>query len=228
MGTIDLYCERTDPSLWAEPVNVATNAAFLVSAWLVWRLARQSGGPDSSIRVLLGLMIAIGIGSGLFHTFANAATRIFDELPIALFVLAYVWLYCRQVFSFGPVLSAGLLVAALLAAYTGKQFPHVFNGSLMYAPALLLVVGLGLVHLLQTRRAPYDLLAAAGVFVVALFFRTIDNAICPAFPLGTHFLWHILDALACYLATRALIANLPGSPDNRLPRRSSSAPSRSS
>jgi hypothetical protein len=89
------------------------------------------------------------------------------------------------------------------------------NGSLIYVPALFLVVGLGLVHLLQAKNARYDLLAAAGVFVVALFFRTIDNMVCAEFPLGTHFLWHVLGALASYLAMRALIANLAGSTDNQ-------------
>ena len=68
---IDLYCERTDPGLWAEPVNAATNAAFLVSAWLIWRLARQRGQLDGSVRVLVGLAVAIAIGSGLFHIFRN-------------------------------------------------------------------------------------------------------------------------------------------------------------
>jgi hypothetical protein len=29
---IDLYCERTDASFWAEPANALTNAAFLIAA----------------------------------------------------------------------------------------------------------------------------------------------------------------------------------------------------
>jgi hypothetical protein len=209
MGTIDLYCERTDPSFWAEPLNAATNAAFPVAAWFLWRLARRSGGPDGDVRVLLCLMAGIGIGSALFHTFATSMTRILDELPIALTVLLYVWLYCRRILGMKSVLSTGLLVVALLAAYAGKQFPNLLNGSLMYAPVLLLVTGLGVAHLWQVRRERYDLIAAAGAFVAALFFRTIDNAICSAFPLGTHFLWQVLDAVALYLATRALLANLP-------------------
>ncbi len=213
MGTIDLYCERTDPSLWAEPVNAATNAAYLVSAWFAWRLARQSGGSDGGIQVLLALMIFIGIGSGLFHTFATATTRILDVLPIALFILTYLWSYCRRIVGLKPIFSAGMVGAAVLAIYASRQFPQLLNGSLIYAPALILVAGLGLVHLLQARQARYDLLAAAGVFVVALFFRTIDNMVCSEFPLGTHFLWHVLGALASYLAMRALISNLPGTTD---------------
>ena len=153
MEAIDLYCERTGPGLWAEPLNAVTNAAFFVSAWFVWRLAQHSGGPDGGVRMLLGLMIAIGIGSSLFHTFANAATRALDVLPIALFVLAYLWLYCRKIIGIRPIPSAGLLSVVALAIYFGRQFPHLHNGLLTYAPALLVVVGLGLVHMLQARRA---------------------------------------------------------------------------
>lgn len=29
---IDIQCERTSAALWAEPVNVLTNAAFLIAA----------------------------------------------------------------------------------------------------------------------------------------------------------------------------------------------------
>ena len=47
-----------------------------------------------------------------------------------------------------------------------------------------------------------------GVFIAALIFRTIDDAICQAFPVGTHFLRHLSTAVALLLATKALIVNL--------------------
>jgi hypothetical protein len=55
----------------------------------------------------------------------------------------------------------------------------------------------------------FHLLAAAGVFLVSTFFRTIDNAICPYFPVGSHFLWHVLVAVVLYLSVRGLLLNLP-------------------
>jgi hypothetical protein len=35
----------------------------------------------------------------------------------------------------------------------------------------------------------------AAILVISLVFRSADAALCPAFPLGTHFLWHILNAV---------------------------------
>ena len=53
--------------------------------------------------------------------------------------------------------------------------------------------------------AAKGLAAAAGVFLVSLCFRTIDREICAAFPLGAHFLWHLLNALVLWLLLRTAI-----------------------
>ncbi len=34
----------------------------------------------------------------------------------------------------------------------------------------------------------------AGILIVSLTFRTLDRPLCDALPLGTHFLWHIVNA----------------------------------
>ena len=65
MVPVDLYCERTDPGLWAEPLNALTNAAFILSAVLLWQKLMPSGKHDGRLRVLVGLLAAIGIGYGL-------------------------------------------------------------------------------------------------------------------------------------------------------------------
>jgi hypothetical protein len=43
-----------------------------------------------------------------------------------------------------------------------------------------------------------------GIFSLSLVLRTVDAAICPAFPLGTHFIWHLLNGLVLYLGMRLL------------------------
>ena len=35
--TIDIYCERLDPSFWAEPINALTNLAFIAVGFWVLR-----------------------------------------------------------------------------------------------------------------------------------------------------------------------------------------------
>jgi hypothetical protein len=50
------------------------------------------------------------------------------------------------------------------------------------------------------------LLTAAGIFAASLSFRSVDNAVCSVFPVGTHFLWHLLNGLVLLVLVRAAIA----------------------
>lgn len=209
MDHVDLYCERTSPALWAEPLNALTNLAFFLAAWWLWREARRHGQLSSGIKLLLFWLAAFGVGSLLFHTVANTPTRWLDVLPIALFVLTYLCLYAYRVAGLSLGVTAVLAVLFAFAAYIGRQFPHILNGSLIYAPTVVLLLTVSVFHWAKGKHQPIMLLAATAAFLAALFFRTIDNAVCPLFPVGTHFLWHLSAALALLLATKAFIVNLP-------------------
>ena len=205
-----LYCERVDPGLWSEPVNASTNLAFFLSAWAVWDLAQRSRTLSAGIWLLLGLMVTIGIGRTLFHTLAATFAQVLDVVPILLFQISYLWLYSRDIikmrFGYAGELLAGFF---LVASYFGRQFPHILNHSLAYTPAFLLILGLGIYHCHQQKHERFLLLAAAGVMLVSIFLRTIDNAVCRHFPVGTHFLWHLLNAVVLYLSGRGLLLNMP-------------------
>lgn len=210
---VDLYCERIGPGFWAEPVNALTNIGFIFAAWFIWRIVVRGQVHSSSIVATVGMIVAIGIGSFLFHTMATPFTRWLDIIPILLFQLLYIGFYTRRIINL-PVAVIGILLLVFLSASVyGRQFPQVINGSLIYAPALLVISVLGLYHYQSQKVGRSLLLGAASLFLLSIFFRSIDNMICTQFVLGTHFLWHILNALVIYLAMRALIANL--SPESR-------------
>jgi hypothetical protein len=68
---IDVYCERIGPGLLAEPLNAVTNASFLIAAWAAWLLASRLGRLSPEVWGLLALSVAVGIGSGIWHSFAT-------------------------------------------------------------------------------------------------------------------------------------------------------------
>ncbi len=45
---IDLYCERTAPGFWNEPINAISNVGFVIAAILAWRVSQKREGlaPD--------------------------------------------------------------------------------------------------------------------------------------------------------------------------------------
>lgn len=201
---VDLYCERLGPSFWAEPINAITNASFLiaaVAAFLLWR----RGERDWPALALIAVTFLIGIGSFIFHTVATRGAALFDTVPIAVFIYGYLWLALRRFLGLSVWMAPGLVIAFGLLSYAeGLVVPRgTLNGSHAYLPALaaLLVVGW-----LTREAGPRRLLfSAAAVFAVSIFFRSIDQAVCAALPLGTHFLWHSLNGLVLYLLLRAAL-----------------------
>src|SRR5262245_52051879 len=99
---VDLYCERMAAGLWAEPLNTATNLAFLLAALLV---ARQANLKDNGVRLLTILLAVIGIGSFLFHYLGVRWAQFADVIPIVIFQLLAVYLTLRRVMRFAPWLS---------------------------------------------------------------------------------------------------------------------------
>ena len=90
--SIDIYCERLDVGIWAEPINAVTNFAFILAAIIMWiRCKNLVEG-----RVLAFLLFSIGCGSFLFHTFAQTWAAILDVTPILIFILTYIYAANRR------------------------------------------------------------------------------------------------------------------------------------
>ncbi|MDB5813807.1 MAG: hypothetical protein JWN23_924 [Rhodocyclales bacterium] len=203
---IDLYCERTDPSLWAEPLNAITNIAFIVAGVLLWRQLR--GAPrQKELRLLAALIVGIGLCSGLFHVFGTVWGMWLDVGSIALFILVYLHRYLRHIVGW-PTWACWLGVLTFLAADRGiAALGNLgLNGSEGY---MLPGATLCLFTLWSRQRktaATRWLGGATLVFIVSLCARTLDMALCPAWPTGTHFAWHLLNALVLYCCVRGLAA----------------------
>lgn len=194
MRQIDGYCERVDLSYWSEPLNALSNLAFVLAAVLMWRACAGL----APARVLCAILSAIGIGSYLFHTHATVWAGIADVVPIALFILVYLYLVNRDVVGL-RVWSAGLATAlflpyAAMVTTVLNDWPF-FRISAAYwtVPILIFVYALGL-----ARAAPRMAggMAAGGLLLCAsIVLRSVDETLCPHWPLGTHVFWHVLNAV---------------------------------
>ena len=210
---IDLYCERVGPALWAEPLNALSNLSFFVAAWAIWQLARRERGLSPGVGLLVAVVVAIGAGSIALHTLATRWALLADVIPILIFQLLWLWLYARRLIGWDRLTSAMMLGGYLAITMLVMGLPPVLNGSLMYLPALIVVLSLGFHHARAERPGRYDLLAAGTVLAISLTFRTVDREYCEAFPLGTHFVWHLLNGLVLYLAARPLVLRRVSGPE---------------
>lgn len=83
------------------------------------------------------------------------------------------------------------VVTWLIPAWVGEAT----NGTIAYLPALAGYAFFGVVALVHGSPAGWYCIACAVILFAGFVFRAIDQDICQAFPLGTHFMWHVLIAL---------------------------------
>jgi hypothetical protein len=205
---LDLYCERTNPSFWAEPLNASTNLAFLIAAGVAFLQWRRSKSRDLPVLVLIVITGIIGIGSFIFHTIATRGAELLDVIPIALFVYGYLLLaLVRFLRVQAPIAIAIVIGFIVFSQILDGTLPDDFlngSGSYLFPLAALIVVGW---------RVGSDrgrtILAAAALFVVSVVFRSIDQAVCHAFPWGTHFIWHLLNAAVLFILLRTALQTSP-------------------
>jgi hypothetical protein len=229
-----LYCERgTNVALLAEPINAVSNAAFLLAGLVglqlvMWRPPEERN-PD--LFLLPVLVLFIGLGSLAFHLYADQGTALADVVPISLFMLVYFGFALNRFLAVPPGFTVLLVIgfAAIVAitmqvqcgegaiGFAGAELKNAkpcLNGSLFYLPALAALIVVGLVlHERGHRAAPW-LLWAAAIFAVSITFRSLDLAMCDKAmfegrKVGTHFAWHILNALMLFLLLRASLEGGP-------------------
>lgn len=205
---IDVMCERQAPGLLGEPVNALTNIAFFIAAAVMWKRRKSELDPLGGF--LLLLIILTGLGSLLFHSFASRWARLADAAPIAAFILTYIYAANRY-FLNGSALRAFLLTLAflpvafafikLLAAIPFLAISRVY----WPVPVLMLIYA----WLLRRVAGPTTrgLITAAALLSVSIVFRSLDLIVCGLVPFGTHFIWHLLNALVMAWVLELLCAH---------------------
>jgi len=156
---------------------------------------RGQGLPLANL--LVAILAVIGIGSYLFHTHAQVWAALADTTPILLFILVYIFAVNRDIWRLSTPKAAGL--TALFIPYAALTIP-VFQlvpglgGSAAYAPVPLLI--LIYAYLLRACRPQVarGLAVGAVILIASITFRALDAPLCARIPMGTHFMWHILNA----------------------------------
>ena len=210
---VDIYCERSSAAFDAEPVNALTNAAFLLASWSAWRLHTRHPAASGSylVKILIILIAVVGIGSFTFHTIGTVWAKWLDVLPILLFMLTYLWFVVTRFLQWSAGSAAAAVTVFLLATVFIEAFvPTSFLwGGAMYLPAMAVLISLASVfHVRLGPAAGRAFIIALGVFLMSYTARSIDQVWCDSLPMGTHFLWHLLNALLLFLLVRISILHL--------------------
>lgn len=200
---LDGYCERLGPGFWAEPLNAVSNASFIVAGivlYMQWQSTRDR--PVTGLLLVINVL-AVGIGSFLFHTFANRWSEVADVLPITVFIHLYLLLALRNFLGLKWWQAAGLTLAFFaISPLLAMRIAPLVGSSAFYIPALLAIFGVAIAANWTNRAVALRLRDTGIVFALSIALRSVDMPFCDSLPTGTHVFWHILNGVVLYLLVR--------------------------
>ena len=199
---MDFYCERTNQQIFNEPVNAISNIFFIIVSLSLIKILRKN--QSNKIYYIQPILIFfIGIGSFLFHLNPNIITLYSDVIPIFLFSLSFIFFFNRDVININYLNNAllFLLFFFLFLFITPKLNYEILNGSEFYF-ANYFFLTMYTIWLYFKKSDFFELLLLGFIFFnLSIFLRSLDNHICEYFSIGTHFLWHFLNAYLLKILT---------------------------
>jgi hypothetical protein len=206
-------CERSGMGIWDEPLNVISSVAFMLVAVSIYRHYHRHEDLQEKwiwdVHALTFLTFMIGVNSIIFHMIPNPTTELLDTVTIVLFIMLYFW---SVLFRIGRTSFFSALIC--FVAFVGfshilvHQFPRAMNDSIGYLSSMIALIMIA-VHLhLRARPSSSHFMLAALIGVISLFCRVIDREICDEISIGSHFMWHILNAMLLYILLKQLVRNV--------------------
>ena len=201
MTYLDSYCERAGQAhIWAEPINAISNIAFLIAAAIAIKMIKRYSVQARDIKMLPVILVLIGLGSFAWHVMADEFTLMLDVIPITIFINLYIIIFltrCMQ-WRWWGVVAAFVMLQLMNAAVSYWLDADTLYGTIMYLPTYIMLLGFSILAFIQKKTFALHLCLITCIWTCSLIFRTIDLPICYATHVGTHFLWHIANAVTLY------------------------------
>ena len=206
-------CERHAEGWLAEPLNVLSSLAFMFVAVKIYRYYHRHEDLERrwiwDIHALTFLTFIIGFNSVVFHAFPNPTTELMDTLAIVMFIVIYFWSVLFRIGRCNPFQATVSFVAFVgFSHILVAQFPNALNDSIGYLSSMIALIMIAVYLHLKARPSSQHFMLAAIIGVCSLFCRAIDRAVCPMLDVGTHFLWHTLNATLLYILLKQIVRNV--------------------
>jgi hypothetical protein len=202
------YCETPSALVAAfpvEPFNTVSNGVIVLFGLASLYLIRKRTPQAYDLYVLSALLIATGIGSGLWHGLRDGWWLRFEVNAGLFFLFGLAFCWSRRLWSNAGTL---LFVVAFVVSFVlSRQYLGMFNQRwVAVAPAVILFGSLlATKTVIRSKKAALMGLGAIALSLTALGFRTYDLEVCDAFPTGTHWLWHMFNSAGGFTAMLAIV-----------------------
>ncbi len=201
------YHEFIADAVVKEPWNAYSSLFFLVPVifWLFKLYGKYR--ENWMIVIILPFLFMNGVGSTLYHAFRDSNFfLILDFAPaivICLITGTYLWTKILKKWYWGLLILLGAYLVAPLMIMLFERWLGEVGGNIGYFTIGAAFLTPALLILLRTKFYKWTLVFWSVLLLNgALVFRSLDhptpNPWPETLPMGTHFLWHILSALAVF------------------------------
>lgn len=201
------YCEHA-AGVIAQPLNFLSCAVFWLGAVWMYHTQHHDDESPSFNQVTAILLFFLGLSGMMWHVGGVPVALAVDMFLLFLLFIVMAVAVANDVLRWE--LSRGLgavlvliLVSALLKDETLGRLPQ--NGGL-FLPLLFFLPLAALKVQTTCEEATVYLLSAAYTLFFGLICRSVDSLMCPYFPQGLHFLWHILIVVSVIYTGKTLNA----------------------
>lgn len=199
-----IYAETDLTAFVSEPWNAISSIAIALPS-IYWAFKLKWDVKNYPfLYFLMPLLFLGGTGSFLYHAFRTSRFLLWmDVLPTAIVTLSvslYFWdKILNRRWQLATVFIPFVFIRyAIFDFYSGQlalNINYLFTGVIIFFPILF--------YLSNKKFRHFRNILLSMVFLsLSLIFRRIDFTVAEIFPMGSHFLWHILSGLgAFYLAS---------------------------
>ena len=202
------YCETLSATSLAfpiEPLNTVSNAVIVLFGLASMYMVAKRTPRAYDLYIVSALLVACGIGSGIWHGLRDGVALRWEVQFGLLFLLGLAICWAWRLWSLaGAVVFAAAFAVAFLVS---REYFGVANQRWVAAAPAVILFGciLAAQTVMRSKKAALLGLAAMGLSLTALAFRTYDLTVCDSFPLGTHWLWHMFNSAGGFTAMMAII-----------------------
>lgn len=207
INSIGHYCGRFSDGFWGEPQNSLTNVVFVIGAMYAWNVWHKEKNGDIWQILLIVLAASIGVGSFIFHSIPTKTNLLIDLIPIQVFSLTYFgYVGITQLHASKRTMFIALISFMLVRSGWIALMPRgAFGGGVTHIPTLMLLFAIAVYLRSKRNQLGQYLLIASMTYLLALIARSFDLPLCSIFPIGFHWLWHILTGLTTSILVYGIV-----------------------
>ena len=147
------------------------------------------------------LILLIGFGSGLYHTYETPLAQLSDIIPCWTFMMTYTAAALHHMLKLSRARTLLYMCAFVTTLLVTGTF-HLEAPSVPWIPAGVMLWILSYCLYKKNRRSFHCMFTGACCFTFGLTLKAIDPWLVKNLEVGTHWLWHLVTAvMLVYLTT---------------------------